>query len=156
MYLITFILFILWLAFAENVRPDTIIIGLIFAIAIGLFNKNLFASKRMTFASVVKRASILFYYAIMLLKDIFIANFHVAKIVLSPRINIKPITINYETKLKSDFLRVLLANSITLTPGTLTVSMEDNILEIHCLDIAFAEDFKDLGFENILLKVEEA
>jgi len=156
MYLITFILFLLWLAFAENVRPDTIIIGLIFAVAVSLFNKKLFDSKRISFSSNVKKALILFYYTIMLLKDILIANFHVAKIVLSPKININPITINYETKLKSDFLRALLANSITLTPGTLTVSMTGNILEVHCLDVAFAEDFKDLGFENILLKVEEA
>ncbi len=156
MYLITFVLFFLWLAFAENVRPDTIIIGLIFAIGIGLFNKKLFDNKKIPVVSVFKKAGILIYYLAMLLKDIFIANFHVAKIVLSPKINIEPVTINYKTSLQSDFLRVLLANSITLTPGTLTVNMEDDILEVHCLDVSFAEDFTELGFETILMKVEGA
>ncbi len=95
------------------------------------------------------------WYFLILLVNIITANIHVAAIVLSKKINIIPVMIHFETQVKSNTLKVLLANSITLTPGTLTVSINDNQLKIHCLDRRFAIVPENFIFEKILRKIED-
>jgi multicomponent Na+:H+ antiporter subunit E len=50
---------------------------------------------------------------------------------------------------------VILANSITLTPGTITVSLTDDHLLVHCLDKSLAEGMDDSVFVRLLQKMEE-
>ncbi|MEJ8553826.1 Na+/H+ antiporter subunit E [Tepidibacter sp. Z1-5] len=95
-------------------------------------------------------------YLFVLIVEVIKANIDVAKIVLSPKIDIEPVVVNFKTKLKSDLCRVILANSITLTPGTITMVMENDVYTIHCLKKQFAEGLLDSKFENILLKIEES
>lgn len=94
-------------------------------------------------------------YLCLLVKEVVLANVQVARIVLSRKISISPTIITYETKLKSLFHRTVLANSITLTPGTLTVSLVDNIVTIHCLREEYKEHIVDSKLEKILLQIEE-
>lgn len=49
---------------------------------------------------------------------------------------------------------MLLANSITLTPGTITVALEDNEYTVHCLDRRFGEGLADSSFVRLLHKIE--
>lgn len=61
------------------------------------------------------------------------AHFKVIAIILSPRLKIKPEIVELETKLENNAGITALANSVTLTPGTLTLDTEENSLEIHCI-----------------------
>ena len=54
------------------------------------------------------------------MKEIFVANVHVAKIILDPKLPISPILVHYRASQKTDLGRAIYANSITLTPGTIT------------------------------------
>ncbi|CAH2212558.1 Na+/H+ antiporter subunit E [Tepidibacter aestuarii] len=94
-------------------------------------------------------------YLFVLIVEVVKANIDVAVIVLSRKIEVDPVVVNFKTKLKSDLCRVILANSITLTPGTMTMIMEKDIYTIHCLKKQFADGLSDSKFENILLKIEE-
>jgi multicomponent Na+:H+ antiporter subunit E len=67
--------------------------------------------------------------------DLIKSNFDVARRVLNPALPIKPGIVEVKTKLKSKFARMLLANSITLTPGTLTVDVKDDSFFIHWIDV---------------------
>ena len=67
------------------------------------------------------------------------SNIDVALRVLAPGLQIKPGIVRIRTSLKSDAARVFLANSITLTPGTMTVEMRDDVLYIHWIEVG-AED----------------
>jgi multicomponent Na+:H+ antiporter subunit E len=67
----------------------------------------------------------------------------------------EPVVRTVETKLKSRFARMVLANSITLTPGTITLSLKGNHLTVHCLTDEMAEGLEDTVFEKRLLKMEE-
>lgn len=67
----------------------------------------------------------------------------------------EPAVRTVETKLKSRFARMVLANSITLTPGTITLSLKGNHLTVHCLTDEMAEGLEDTVFEKRLLKMEE-
>lgn len=62
------------------------------------------------------------------------ANLDVARRVLSPALPIRPAVVRVSTGLRSDLGRLVLANSITLTPGTLTVDVEDDQLVVHWID----------------------
>jgi multicomponent Na+:H+ antiporter subunit E len=68
-----------------------------------------------------------------LMREIFVANLHVAKIILDPKLPISPILVHYRANQKTDLGRAIYANSITLTPGTITTGVNGDELEIHSL-----------------------
>jgi multicomponent Na+:H+ antiporter subunit E len=72
-------------------------------------------------------------YLPWLLKEIFRANVNVARIILTPSLPIDPILVMYRASQETDLGRSLYANSITLTPGTITTGVEGQMLEIHSL-----------------------
>ena len=75
-------------------------------------------------------------YIPWLMKEIVVANFYVAYLALHPRMKelLDPTVVNFRTTLKKEIARVTLANSITLTPGTITIIMEDDHYYIHALN----------------------
>jgi multicomponent Na+:H+ antiporter subunit E len=75
----------------------------------------------------------LFCYFVWLLCSIAQANFQVAYLVLHPRLPIQPGLLRFRTRLRSRVGQVILANSITLTPGTITVELTDGTYLIHAL-----------------------
>lgn len=94
-------------------------------------------------------------YGRVLVKEVLKANREVRTFVLSPKYQIEPQLIHYKTDLRTKFARVLLANSITLTPGTITVSLEGDELLIHCLDKTLAEGIEDSEFVELLRELEK-
>ncbi len=74
-----------------------------------------------------------FRYAPWLIKEIVLANIDVAKRILHPRLPIQPGMIRVKAMQKSDLAKVIFANSITLTPGTVSVDMQDDIVSVHAL-----------------------
>jgi multicomponent Na+:H+ antiporter subunit E len=72
-------------------------------------------------------------YLAWLVKEMFKANVRVARIILHPALPISPIMVPFRSRQQSDPFRVLYANSITLTPGTMTTGTQGHILRIHAL-----------------------
>ncbi len=74
-------------------------------------------------------------YTLWLLWQIVIANFHVVYVALHPKMDdiLEPQMVEFKTELKTDLAKFVLANSITLTPGTVTVRIEDGVFLIHAL-----------------------
>ena len=66
----------------------------------------------------------------------------------------EPALVYFRTELQSGLSKVILANSITLTPGTITVSLEDNRFCVHCLDRELAEGMESSVFVELLEKME--
>jgi len=69
-------------------------------------------------------------------KELLLSNMRLAAIVLHPSLPVNPGIVRARTKLKSRMGRLLLANSITLTPGTLTVELDGEWLYIHWVTVA--------------------
>jgi len=144
---------LIWIIFSENFTLEIIFIGLIFSIFITYTNKLLldFKSPKLRFGYFI----LFFEYLFILIIEIIKANIHVAFIILTPKPNLNSTIIIHKTNLKYDFHKMILANSITLTPGTLTISLEEDFLKIHCLKEEFKKGIANSKFENILLKIEE-
>ena len=60
----------------------------------------------------------------------------------------------FSVRLKKEWTRAMLANFITLTPGTITAFLEDDIYTVHCLDKELAEGIEDCAFVKILTELE--
>jgi len=73
-------------------------------------------------------------YLAALLVALVRANLDMARRVLTPSLPIRPAMVRINTSLRSDLGRLVLANSITLTPGTLSVDIEDDVLVVHWID----------------------
>ena len=78
-------------------------------------------------------------YVPWLMKEIFVANVAVAKIILDPKLPISPRMVVFRGSQATDLGKALYANSITLTPGTITTGVEGQAFEIHALTLADLE-----------------
>lgn len=92
------------------------------------------------------------------LKELVVANLGVAWLVIRPRLRVRPGIIAFPLELESDLEITLLANMITLTPGTLSVDLSPDrkTLYIHTLDIEDPEEEKRKirqGFERYLKEI---
>jgi multicomponent Na+:H+ antiporter subunit E len=72
-------------------------------------------------------------YAAWIAGRIFISSFQLAVIALSPRMPLEPSIVRFRTDLRSPMARAVLANSISLVPGTLTVDVVDQVVTVHAL-----------------------
>ena len=79
------------------------------------------------------------HYLPWLLKEIVVANFDVTRRVLARNMPIAPTMIQIQARQRTDLARVILANSITLTPGTVSVAMDGDVIQIHALTSTEAE-----------------
>lgn len=104
----------------------------------------------------LKKSVLFLRYFGLLVVEIVKANIAVLRLTLSPGTAPEPVLVQFKTKLKSRTAKVLLANSITLTPGTITVALEENELLVHCLDKSLSDGLEDSSFEQALLKIEES
>jgi len=102
----------------------------------------------------LKYASFMIAYLFVLIKEIIKANLATISIIFNERVIKEPVLVSFDVDIKSPILRVLLANSITLTPGTITVSLEDNHYVVHALDESFAEGIEDSVFVKMIKKME--
>lgn len=135
-YLAFFILSIIfWLLITFSLSPANIIIGLVAALITTLLFARYFIS------DIIKilhpwRYFWLIIYLLIFIRECIIANFDVAYRVLHPKMPIKPGIVKVKTGLKSDFARAMLANSITMTPGTISVDIIDDYIYVHWIYIS--------------------
>ena len=79
-----------------------------------------------------------------LMKEVFVANLQVAKLILDPKMPISPRMVVFHGSQVTDLGRVIYANSITLTPGTITTGVEGKEYQIHALSAADLETGEEL------------
>lgn len=97
----------------------------------------------------------IFRYWVWLGKEIFKANLDVAKVVLSPKMPLSPRLIRIKATQKTDLGIVIFANSITLTPGTVSIDLEGNEIIVHALTQNLAEDLQKGVMDNRVTALEE-
>ena len=101
-----------------------------------------------------KKFFYLIQYVFILVKEIVKANFAVIRMITSSRYELEPAVVRFKTDLKSAPARIMLANSITLTPGTITVSLTGDEYVVHCLDKSLAEGINSSIFVTLLRRLE--
>lgn len=87
--------------------------------------------------------------------EIFKANIAVVRIAMAPDLNIKPVMTRVAVTAKSDMARTTYANSITLTPGTVTIEVEETGFLVHALTEEFADQDAFRGMERRSIEAVE-
>ncbi|MBB6481256.1 Na+/H+ antiporter subunit E, partial [Spirochaeta isovalerica] len=123
------LVYLSWLMLNGNIYPSVLLSGLVVTVVIVLFfsaHHPVFKDVKLSPKAIAAMVAYVFVFTGELLK----ANLDVASRVLSPSLPVNPGIVEIKTGLKSEIGRLALANSITLTPGTLTVDVKDDSLFI--------------------------
>lgn len=151
MYLVYFVL---WVIFNGNFTLEIAVFGVIVAAALFAFTCRFADYSIAKEKQLIKNFFRIIHYVIVLLIEIVRANLAVIRLILSEREEPEPQLVTFSADLKTSIGRSLLANAITLTPGTITVLLEDNNYTVHCLDKEFAHGMDGSEFVEILKKCE--
>ncbi len=151
------ILFLVWLGFTSTFAFAEVVTGILLSFTVAIFSYNSFTYDGLKIFSPKRLMYIVQYFFVFMLALIK-ANIDVAKIVINPKLPINPGIVEFDSKLKSPFAKLILANSITLTPGTITVDIIDNKYFIHWLYVTGTDQettYKEIAkqFEDILIKI---
>ncbi len=146
------LLFLLWITLNGKVTLEIAVIGIIISVAIKLFSKRFLEedSSKISIKNLFKGI----IYLVVLLAEIVKSSIQVVKFTLAKDIEIEPQIKFFRVPLKSDFSKMMLANSITLTPGTITVNIEDDIFCVHGIDYTMLEGIENSIFIRLLADME--
>ncbi len=139
-YLYTFLLlFGFWLVLSGKFDLFHIALGVISSLLVSLMSADLLFERRRKDGRIGEAWRFLLYVP-WIIKEIFLSSLHVAFLALRPGMKnrLKPGVIIFETRLEKSISKAVLANSITLTPGTITIRVVDNVFYVHALTSMFA------------------
>lgn len=149
------IFFLLWIVFNERLTLEVAGFGVVISAVLYLFMVKFMDYHPRSELTAVKKIPGALKYVYTLVKEILKANMGVMRFILSPVYEVEPQLVYFKTELKNDVTKVVLANSVTLTPGTITVALEEDVMCVHCLDKSMAEGLEHSDFEKQLAKLEE-
>jgi multicomponent Na+:H+ antiporter subunit E len=136
----------LWLVLSGHPTPLHLAQGVLSAALVAYLNRDLEAV-----SGSVRCCPRFLAYLPWLLKEIVVANVQVVRIVLDPRLPADPVLLRVPTRLSGDLAVTTFANSITLTPGTITVDVDGSELVVHALVAQTPESFA--GMEQRVAEV---
>jgi multicomponent Na+:H+ antiporter subunit E len=128
-------LLLIWLVANDSLAPEIVLVGAVVAALLAVLCApfaRVYADIRWT-PRVLLNA---FAFLGVFVWELVLANLNVARLVFAPRIDIRPGIVEIKTRLKSPLGRMVLANAITLTPGTLVVDIRDDSLFIHWIVVS--------------------
>lgn len=149
-----FFLWLFWLILARRLDLQTLTIGLAMSFLVLLYTKNLSFKGAETLP--FRKQTVILWLKLMghFSRDLVRSNIAVAKLVLSPKMKIKPTFVRKPQKLNQVIHQTLYSNAITLTPGTLTVLSTPDFLYIHALTQEAYDDIIDHQIEKDFLALE--
>lgn len=146
--------FILWVIFNGNLTLEICIFGVVISVILFAFVCKFMDFSLKKEIHIYRKSFLFVRYVFLLIKEIVKANFGVTRMILSQREEIQPALVTFHSDLKTATGRAFLANAITLTPGTITVSLENDQFTVHCLDENMAEGMNDSEFVKYIKKLE--
>lgn len=150
------LLFLAWIIFNGQLTAEILVFGVVICSALFAFICGFLGHSIRRELAIYRRLPLYGRYLWLLLKEIVQANLGVCRLILTRKEVAEPVLVRIPTDLKTETARVILANSITLTPGTITVSLTERELLVHCLDKSLAGGMADSDFVKLLRQIEEA
>ncbi len=132
-------------------------IGLIFggvSIVVFLFCQKYLGYSIRKEKIILRNTFITIEYLWCVLKNLILSNISVIKLIYAKENITHPYLVSFSSGINSDFLNMVLANSISLTPGTITVDQSGQEFTIHCIEKSLADGIENSDFARILRKME--
>jgi len=147
--------FALWVVLNGRWTTEIGVFGLVFAALAYAFTWKYMGYSPKVDIALFMRVPSAVRYGVNLIVEIIKANLTVSKMILRSEFVPEPQLVQFDVELKKNRHLVALANSITLTPGTITVDLHDNHFLVHALDAAMVDGLDDGVFVQQLMKMEE-
>lgn len=148
--------FALWLLFNGRLGWDIVGFGLVLSALVTLFAVKVCGWSDRRSKRLIKIGWQLLCYAGCLVVEIVKANLAAIRVILSPNCRlVRPRIFHFESHLHKGFLQTILANSITITPGTYTLGIYDSTLMVHALNRDFAEGTPESDLNHRLMAMEQ-
>ncbi len=150
------LLFLFWMVLSPKFGVQAILLGAILSTLVVIYSKDiLFSDTEMPLYQMKHLLNMLHFVGVLVV-EIFKANIDVARIVLNPKMPIQPHFIKVPMMLQNDINKVIFGNSVTLTPGTLTVDILEDGFIIHALTTEAAEAMEESFIEEWIKKQEDS
>lgn len=150
-----FILLLLWIIFNGKITVEILLFGAVISLALYLFMWKFMDYGPKQEIKNLKRVFKALKYVGILVVEIFKANFQVIWLIYNQKIEAEPVLVHFKKSFKSHFSNEVLGNSITLTPGTITVKLDSDDYVVHCLDKDMAEGLDSSVFVRQLDDIEK-
>ena len=149
-------LFVLWVIWSGKVTMEIVLLGVLICAALYLFINRFMGYSLQAEQKMLRCCGRIFRYCLFLMAEIIKANLDTAKLILAFDTEPEPVLVRFKTDLCTSKGQVLLANSIPLTPGTLTVNLCNSELLVHCLDEDFSKGMEQSEFIVRIRELETA
>lgn len=147
--------FILWVIFNGQITLEICIFGVLIAALLFAFTCKFMDYSVKKELQMFRKLGKLLQYAFTLVWEVIKANLGTVHLILTQKEEIEPVLVRFHSDLKSPIAQTLLANAITLTPGTITVSLENGEYTVHCLDESLAEGMDQSVFVKLAGEIEQ-
>ena len=145
---------IIWIIFNEKLNLEILLFGLAISAAVFAFACKFMGYSIKKELHFYRKIPGLLRYVFVLVREILAANLNVCHLILSEEEEIDPALVQFQTDMETQAGRAFYANAITLTPGTITVSLEGDTYVVHCLDESLAQGLTDAKLERMLHELE--
>ena len=148
--------FLLWLILCGSVTPEIVIFDAAVSLLVFWFTCRFCRwsiQREMIFWRLLLPG---LQYILLLIREIILSNIAMLRLTLRPdfKETCQPVVVRFYAPLRSSVAKMTLANSITLTPGTITVESRKNEFLIHCFNPSYAEDMWNSALVKTLVKME--
>jgi len=148
------VFFLLWVVFNGKLNLEIAVFGVILSALVYLFSCKFLGYSIQKDKALLRLIPAALRYVWLLVCEIFKSNLALLRVVYSRKIEVKPQLVTFRTPLKGVF-KSILANCITVTPGTISVLSEEDRLTVHCLDRQFMDGIEDTEFQKQLLSMQQ-
>ena len=146
-------IFILWIILNGRVTVELVLTGLVITAAVSAFAWRVIGYSPLNDLRILKNLPVFILYVLNLILEILKAAFTVMKLLFRAD-DPDPVIVEFHSGLQTEMQNVLLANSITLTPGTITIFQEGDHFVIHCLCREYSEGLETSSFIRLLNKLK--
>ena len=143
-----------WIIVNARMTLEVLIIGVVISVFMSLFYYRVLGASFAAEKRIWAKGGKLIVFVLMLVVEIVKANVQMIKLILSPKLNIRPQLIYFKSPVETGFAKVLLTYSIILPPGTIVFHLDEDIVGVHAIDSALGQDVNRSGMVRRLGDIE--
>ncbi|MCR4903897.1 MAG: Na+/H+ antiporter subunit E [Butyrivibrio sp.] len=148
------IFFLFWIILNGKVTFEIAVFGIFISVCVYIFSWKYLDYNPKAELKLIKKIPLIFVYLAVLIKEIIVSTIVMIGYIFNHRDIPEPVLVKFVSPLKSEFARYVLAASITLTPGTITVRLRNGEFQVHCYDKEMARELDSSVFVHLLQKME--
>ncbi len=149
------LLLLLWIILNGKINVEILCIGVLLVSAISYFMYQYLGYTSSNDGKLLRKIAWGLWFLVVVTVEVVKSGIATLKFVVEKEINIQPQIVVFKVPIKNEFLKIILANAITLTPGTITLHIEEDRFYVHAFDYTLGQELQDSVLIKVLKKMED-